>query len=614
MNYACLLASLLIFLLTACGGGGGGDSSVASTEPGSTGDSTSEETPIEAVPAPRRDISGMYSEPNTGGGLGCPNNGRCLTLSMDGQAYFYAKHTGGFGNQNFCYGSYTSEGDDLTLDLSCNSYRDTAQVIERFDATMQVTVFPFSKVTVTSFDVDTSGVDLGTIQFIEPLYGEDLEWFDGATEVTTNLDAPADESLREFVLPNGHYLAKTLADKFKSVSIIHIDANHQITTVRAKSLGILKSGYDDDWCQFTGSIKPYQDNGDGQRAVIVLDLSLNSDGCNRPSSIPASFSGSPTAQEMFYEMFLSSPTQQGGPAMMVNEPYSATSKRHALVFAGAQLTDGTSLAEVHFVNVCGTDSPLPDPAFLSMFEDEPTALDDFACAVGSDSAYSQLVHPSAPVITSPLIYNLPERDEDDLPAYIIGELTFSDEDNAGNVTLSLTGADASVIKIMTGSDGTKQLVFRTDAFTPDFETKVIFRVNVVADDGVFLVEQPITVNLTDVLDDIYPLIDMNVLYNVIDGAQTVVELIATDEDTEDPNSLEWRVVPFGALPDCPEVNCADSSEFAVRKGTDSKSSLIWEAGPKAYQTNGQNVYQVRVGVKDRHGNESFHDLRVTVIR
>ena len=129
-----------------------------------------------------------------------------------------------------------------------------------------------------------------------------------------------------------------------------------------------------------------------------------------------------------------------------------------------------------------------------------------------------------------------------------------------------------------------------------------------------MVEQPITVNLTDVLDDIYPLIDMNVLYNVIDGAQTVVELIATDEDTEDPNSLEWRVVPFGALPDCPEVNCADSSEFAVRKGTDSKSSLIWEAGPKAYQTNGQNVYQVRVGVKDRHGNESFHDLRVTVIR
>ena len=162
-----------------------------------------------------------------------------------------------------------------------------------------------------------------------------------------------------------------------------------------------------------------------------------------------------------------------------------------------------------------------------------------------------------------------------------------------------------------GTDKKYQLVFTSN---PDFEIKTTYSATLILNDGVFTVEQPITVRLMNVNDEIAPQITTGQVHNIASNSSVITALEATDEDTDDLSTLTWSIIPAGnGVGQCPDANCADSAEFATRQGSDGVWALRCAAGPKAYNSGGgQNVYQVRVKVEDVHGNSAFQDLRVTV--
>ena len=169
---------------------------------------------------------------------------------------------------------------------------------------------------------------------------------------------------------------------------------------------------------------------------------------------------SPTDLDLKYEMILRNP-QHTGPAMIPFLEFNGRSSNGVdpkLVFSGSELSDGTSLIGIEMINVCGTGTSAPEAAFTAVFENEATSLDDFTCGPGPDGmAYSKLTHPRPPVLTSPLEYSVYERDENNAPAYVIGEVTFTDADNPAQVSFSVSGTDGSYLDVVLGTDNKYQL-------------------------------------------------------------------------------------------------------------------------------------------------------------
>ena len=388
------------FGLSACGGGGdSGGGSYALPE--ATSESSAE--------------SGVYMA----------STGAKVTLSPGGSAVYEDPA------DNFCVGPYTtSDTDEMTFELNCNSFKTTTQTVERFQAKMTMSLFPFLKATALDFEVITENTNLETIKFAAPAYGDDFAFKNASTdEGMMTLGANnANDDLTLWSLNPGHYLMSKGPDTV--FGLVKVTNDMKIETVRGSAIGLLKNEFFDDWCAFSGSVASYIDNGKGQSAAIVLDASLSITECNYPSTMPAN-AAIPTQQELDYEMFYNDLVQEGS-ALLFPYTDSLNEPKFEVFVTGADQSDGKSLGHLVFDAVCVNSGVAPS-ALTDYFI---SPADDFTCS--REQGYWMLSHPTPPTITSPQQFTV------DAGTFTIGEVSATSTYNPP-ITFALTGTLAPEI-------------------------------------------------------------------------------------------------------------------------------------------------------------------------
>mgnify|MGYP005688903539 FL=1 len=123
---------------------------------------------------------------------------------------------------------------------------------------------------------------------------------------------------------------------------------------------------------------------------------------------------------------------------------------------------------------------------------------------------------NAPVFTSSATLSADENQT------AIGTVTASDADGS-TITYSLSGTDKDSLEIDSASG---VLTFKS---APDFETKSSYSITVTASDGVYTVDQQITVTIND-LNDNSPTITSNTSFTVNENQIGVGQIIVSDAD------------------------------------------------------------------------------------